>query len=286
MRSFIKRNILLYVRDKVAVFFALFAVLVLIALYVVFLNDLIAEGIPDLPDKNALLMTWFIAGIIAVTTMTTTLGAFGTFVEDRANQTILDFYVSPISKAKIVIGYICSALFVGGCMSFITFVIAYGYLLIFGNISLTLLQIFLMTGTIFLSVLTSASIVLFLVSFFHTSNAFAAASMVIGTLIGFLAGIYIPIGNFPEYLQTIIKLFPISHAASLFRQILMEETIISAFTNAPADVIDTFQYNMGIRYVFNGKTLANFMSIGYLVITTIVFTILSLLNMRRIQKKK
>ena len=80
----------------------------------------------------------------------------------------------------------------------------------------------MLVGVILLSVVSSGSMVLLVVSFFKTSNAFAAASTVIGTLLGFLAGIYIPIGTLPDYLQTIVKLFPVSHSAALFRQILME----------------------------------------------------------------
>src|SRR5690625_4369274 len=113
MWAFTKRNILLYFRDKVAVFFSLFAVLILIALYVLFLGDLTAEAIPEFPSKNALLISWFIAGILAVTSMTTTLGAFGILVEDRANRRSLDFYAAPIPRAKLVSGYIFCAIFVG-----------------------------------------------------------------------------------------------------------------------------------------------------------------------------
>lgn len=281
MIAFTKRNIQLYFRDKTAVFFSVFAVLILIVLYVVFLGDLVAEGIPDFPEKNALLSTWFIAGILAVTSMTTTLGAYGIFVEDRASRTIVDFYASPISRAKLVGGYILSALCVGIIMCVITLFLSYFYLVAFENISITSSQLFLVCGMIFLSVLTSASMILFIVSFFHTSNAFAAASMVIGTLIGFLAGIYIPIGNFPDYLQTIIKIFPISHAAALFRQILMEETMISIFTEEPSNVETVFQFDMGVRYEFKSKMISNYFSIGYLIITTMIFFVFALLNIRK-----
>lgn len=283
MIAFTKRNILVYFRDKTAVFFSLFAVLILIVLYVVFLGDLIAEGLSDFPKKNALLATWFIAGILAVTSMTTTLGSFGVFVEDRANQTILDFYASPIPRAKLVSGYIFGALFVGVLMSLITGGVSLLYLMLIENISITINQVILIIATIFLSVLASASIVLFLVSFLHTSNAFAAVSMVIGTLIGFLAGIYIPIGSFPDYIQIIIKIFPLSHSAALLRQILMEGVMSSAFVKTPTEIVTTFQLDMGIRFELNSKIISNIISVGYLVFTTIVFSSFALLN---IQKNK
>lgn len=281
MLAFTKRNILLYFRDKTTVFFSLFAVLILIILYVVFLGDITAEGIPDFSEKNALIATWFIAGILAVTSMTTTLGSFGIFVEDRAKQVIMDFYVSPISRVKLVSGYISSALFVGMVMSLIAFITSFLYLFIFESVFISLYQVILIIGIIFLSVLASASMVLFIVSFLYSANAFAAVSMVIGTLIGFLAGIYIPIGSFPDYIQVIIKTFPISHAASLFRQALMEEVMTSTFANTPQDIKTAFTLDMGIHYEFNSKVISNVVSVGYLGLTTIIFFSLALLNIRK-----
>ena len=116
MMAFAKRNILLYFRDKATVFFSLLAVIILVALYVLFLGDMTAKQLPDFPAKKALLMSWFIAGMLAVTSMTTTLGSFGILVDDRANKTYMDFYSSPISRAKLVGGYIMSALVVGFIM--------------------------------------------------------------------------------------------------------------------------------------------------------------------------
>src|SRR5699024_586005 len=189
--------ILLYFRDKTAVFFSLFAVLILIALYVMFLSDLTAEGVPEFPSKNALLVSWFIAGILAVTSMTTTLGAFGILVEDRSKLRIIDFYASPIPRTKLVGGYIFSAIFVGIFMSLGSFILAVIYLFSSGIGLLSLSKTLMIVCIIILSVCASGSMVLFIVSFLQTSNSFSAVSMVIGTLLGFLAGIYIPIGNFP-----------------------------------------------------------------------------------------
>src|SRR5690625_3808524 len=152
MWAFTKRNILLYFRDKTAVFFSLFAVLILIALYVMFLGALTAEGIPEFPSKKTLLVSWFFAGILAVTSMTTTLGAFGILVEDRSNLRIMDFYASPIPRTKLVGGYIFSAIFVGVFMSLVTFIIADIYLFSSGIGLLSFRKTFMIVGMIILSV--------------------------------------------------------------------------------------------------------------------------------------
>ncbi len=284
MMAFSKRNILLYFRDKTTVFFSLLAVIILITLYVLFLGDMTANGLPDFPEKKALLTTWFIAGILAVTSMTTTLGSFGILVEDRANKTYMDFYSSPISRPKLVGGYIISALVVGFIMCTFTLVASNVFLLISEEAVLSSTQMMAAGGVIILSVLASGSMVLLLVSFFKTSNAFAAASTVIGTLLGFLAGIYIPIGGLPDYIQSVVKLFPVSHSAALFRQVLMDGPLLDAFSNSPSELKQAFQIDMGILYEINGKKTSILFSVLYLCGTTLLFFVLSLLVLKRKNK--
>lgn len=284
MIAFAKRNILLYFRDKGTVFFSLLAVIILITLYVLFLGDMTSKQLPELSAKKALLTSWFIAGILAVTSMTTTLGSFGILVEDRANKTYMDFYSSPISRAKLVGGYILSSVFIGFIMCMVTLFVANMYLYFTGELMLSFNKMVVAGSVILLSVLASGSMVLLLVSFFKTSNAFAAASTVIGTLLGFLAGIYIPMGGLPDYIQAIVKLFPVSHSAALFRQILMEGPLLDAFSTAPAELKQAFQIDMGILYEINGKKTSKLFSVLYLLGTTLLFFGLSLLVMIRKNK--
>lgn len=284
MMAFAKRNILLYFRDKATVFFSLLAVIILVALYVLFLGDMTAKQLPDFSAKKALLMTWFIAGMLAVTSMTTTLGSFGILVEDRANKIYMDFYSSPISRTKLIGGYIMSALVVGFIMCLCTLIASNIFLVVSGEAMLSFSKMITASGVVILAVVASASMVLFLVSFFKTINAFAAASTVIGTLLGFLAGIYIPIGSLPDYLQAIVKVFPVSHSAALFRQVLMETPLMNSFANAPAEIREAFLYDMGVFYTINGDKTSPLFSIFYLIATTLVFFVLSLMVLKRKNK--
>lgn len=281
MLTFAKRNILLYFRDKATVFFSLLAVIILIALYVLFLGDMTAKQLPDFPSKKALLTSWFIAGVLAVASMTTTLASFGILVDDRANKTYMDFYSSPISRTKLVGGYVFSAVIIGFFMCMLSFITSIVFLSISGEQLPSFNTMVAVVCVIILSVLASGSMVLFLVSFFKTSNAFVAASTVIGTLLGFLAGIYIPIGSLPNYLQTIVKLFPPSHSAALFRQLLMESYLVDAFSTTAAGMKETFQYDMGVFYEINGKQTSKLFSVFYLCGTTLFFFTLSLFVLRR-----
>jgi len=129
--------------------------------------------------------------------------------------------------------------------------------------------------------LTNTSMVCFIVSFFKSHSAFSTASTIIGTLIGFLTGIYLPIGALPESVQMIIKMFPVSHAASLFRQVLMEASMQTAFEGIPVNYLDEFKEYMGVTFRFGGNEVAPWISILILAGTAVVFYGLSLLNMSK-----
>ena len=118
-----------------------------------------------------------------------------------------------------------------------------------------------------------------LFSFFKSTSAFTTASTVIGTLIGFLTGIYLPIGALPASVQTVIKIFPVSHAASLFRQVLMEVPMKNSFEGIPVNYLNEFKEYMGVTFSFGGTAVTPIMSIIILACTAIVFYGLSIFNM-------
>lgn len=110
------------------------------------------------------------------------------------------------------------------------------------------------------------------------------ASTIIGTMIGFLTGIYLPLGQLPSTVQYVVKVFPVSHAAALFRQVLMEAPINATFANAPQEAITEFENTMGVTFKFGDTLISPYVSIGVLILTAVIFFLLALLNISR--KKK
>ena len=96
MRQLVLRNLRIFFRDRSAVFFSLLAVFIIIGLYVLFLGDMMASSLKDVAGSRFLMDSWIMAGLLAVTSMTTTLGAFGIMVDDQSKKIIKDFYCSPV----------------------------------------------------------------------------------------------------------------------------------------------------------------------------------------------
>lgn len=224
------------------------------------------------------------AGLVAVTSVTATMGAFGIMVEDKSKKIYKDFYVSPVKRHNLAGGYLLSALFISVVMSIITVVLTELYVLSNGGDWMPLGTALKVLGLILLSALSSSSFVFFIVSFFRSTNAYGVASTILGTLIGFLTGIYIPIGNLPAAVQTVIKFFPVSHSAALLRQVMMEAPMSATFAGAPAQFATEFKEMMGVTFTYGNSTAGAGLHITVLALTTVVFFALTVVNLSRKEK--
>lgn len=277
MRSLVARNLKVYFRDRASVFFSLLAVFIIFGLYVLFLGDVMMQDFNGTGGK-ALGDSWIMSGILAITSVTTVMGAFGTMVDDRAHKIIKDFSASPLSRGKLAGSYIISSFIVGMIMTLLAFVLAESYIVVRGGTLLAPGQIAEVLGLILLSALSNTAMVSFLASFLKSQNAFGTASSLVGTLIGFLTGIYIPVGILPGAMQAVVKAFPASHAALLLRNVMMEAPMQTAFANAPTATVETFRTQMGLSYTYNGAVLPAYGSILILVGAGVLFYLLSIVK--------
>ena len=287
MINIAKRNLRIYFRQKSTVFFSLMSVFIIILLYVLFLgknltSSLTANGIDGVEN---LVNSWVMAGIISVASITTTMGAFNVMVEDRVKNLSKDFFSSPIKKVTIVGGYVLSSYIVGFIMSIITFISAEVYIGFSGGEILNFIAALKVLGIILISVFMSSSMVFFIVSFFYSQGAFSTASTIIGTLIGFVTGIYFPISVLSNSMQWLIKLFPLSHSAALLRQVMMTGPIGISFKHAGTLRINEFKESMGIILKFGDFTLTPAIHILILLAVGILFFILAVLNISRKSKQ-
>ena len=282
--SLVKRNLKLYFRDRTSVFFSMLGVVIIIGLYALFLGELMfghaSEQFAGTPINVRFMMdSWIMAGVVIVATVTTTLGAYGATVADNSSKVIYDFRVSPIPRSTIVLSYIISAFCVGLIMSLVSFVFGQFYIVLSGGQIISLGKFIQALGIIMLSVLMNASISFLIITFVKSNNAFGAVSTVFGSIIGFLMGVYIPVGNLPEGLQSFIKVMPLSHPAVLMRQVMMSEAVDLSYM--PKEFI----HFAAVQYEWNGSVISPTSHILFILAVTVVFFGLGVLSISRKKKQ-
>lgn len=271
-----KRNLKIFFKDKTAVFFSLLAVFIVVGLYVLFLRDTWTMSFSALEGASVLMDNWAMAGLVAITPFTAALGAFGIMINDKERKIYKDFYSSPIKRYEITGGYILSSFLVSLVLSGFALIFTQIYIVANGGALQDFLSIAKILGVIILSVFMNTSLVFFIVTFLDSQNGFATVSTIMGTLIGFLTGVYIPIGMMPKMVQTVIKVFPASQSALLLRNIMMEKAMEVSFANLPLSAIEEIKETMGLNFKFASYEVSLFEHLLYIIIIGLVFFLLAL----------
>lgn len=279
MITLIKRHTKLFFKDKASVFFSLFSVIIIITLYVLFLSENISSNLPSFDDSAAFVFLWMFAGITAVTTATASLGALGKYMEDNVDRKREDFLMTKITKQSLAYSYVYYALIIG--LIFTILLVGFGYVYTYINYDYLLPISGTLIGIILLSTLMHTLFFYLVTSFLKTMSAFSGLSTIVGTLIGFLAGIYIPIGILPSYLQKVIVLFPTTQSTVLLRDLFMAEVLEPIKEVMPSDAFAEVIETLGVKLYWNGEMLSNTFSWIYLIGITLILMILVFIRNRR-----
>jgi multidrug/hemolysin transport system permease protein len=168
-------------------------------------------------------------------------------------------------------GYIIAAIIMGIIMCTLTVAVGEAYFGLIGIELLALQQLGKIMLYIILNVFTSSCMVFLILNFIHTQGAQSGLGTIIGTLVGFMAGIYLPMGMLPEKVQTVLKCFPLVHGSSFLRDIFTEEIITKTFVNCPQELIDGYKEYMGMTIVYNDTVVSDILKVVFLVISGIIF---------------
>lgn len=281
MFMLVKRNLRLYFRDRSAVFFSLMSVFVALGIYFLFLADTMISDLEEIEGITYVLDSWFLSGSLAIMSVTITLASYGTMVEDETNNIRKDFLSSPIKRSKLTLAYILSSCIIGIIMSLVVLGIGEAFIVARGGELLSIASFLKVFLIIIVSVVSSSAMMFFLASFLHSNSSYSGASTVIGTLIGFLIGLYMPMGSLPDGVQNFVKFVPTFHSSAMFRQVIMEQPMAEGFENLPSSFFTEFEQMMGITIQIGDLQVEMWMGIAFLVVVAVVFYVLSLLKVSR-----
>lgn len=289
MFAFAKRNCLIYFRDRSSVVFSLLGALIVILLYLIFLRNTLTDSIVSaLPDMfpydidsvRGMVDAWVLSGVIAIVSVTTTVGAFQTMIQDKVDGRYRDAVMTMMSPAMLSASYILSTFAVGLIMSIITFVISTVFLTVTGTpLSVTGM---LLTLLLTIPASLSSSIILYAITAgIKSAGAFSGLYTILSVLIGFLTGTYMPLGTMDGWMQNVSSLVPATHIASMMRSIFGRESFDAVFSSAPAGVSDDIWNMMGYNITLFGYDFTPVTSMLYVVGITAVFFVIAVIISRR-----
>lgn len=280
MNALVYRGLSLFFKNRQAVIGSFIGAAIMIILYVFLLGESLVGSLSILTHPKLVVDAWMLAGVIGIASASSTLGSVSLMIRDKESNVYTDFMISPISKSKIMLGYFFSTFLISLLITLVVIVIAEIYLVVLSKGEfLTLPQFGLLFVVSLLTVFCSSAFMFFIASFFRRIDTFSTVTAVIGPLIGFLTGCYVPIGSLPEGVQKVVEYFPLTSGIVLIRRILTE----NVFSSADKPAATMVKEELGI--VMSGQT-GIALPIAILVISSCLFLVVALWNVKRVEVKR
>ena len=280
MLALLKRNFILYFRNRSGVFFSLLGALISFLLYIIFLQKNLTDSWSQLPNSTNLLNNWLMGGTLAVTGMTTSFTALTQMVQDRENQVDQDLFLTDLGNWGLQASYLISSIVI----SFVMQVFMYAVMSFYFKESPVISHLPEIALIMLLSSLLSSLVNVLLIYRFQSVDSLGKLATIVGTASGFLVGTYVPIGVLPDFAQIIMKCTPATYIASLYRQVLMKEPLETTFTGN-SGLLQEFQEKMGIQINWQ-ELLTKEETYFIVVIISLVAILLWLLFVKVFSKRK
>ena len=292
----VKRNVLVFVRDRSAVFFSVLSMMIVLGLMVIFLGSLNSKNVVEMlksmggdrdalqDQKNAeyLIQMWTLAGILVVNTVTVTLTVLGGMVQDETRGRLASFYAAPVKRSKLALGYVFAAWLVAVGMCVLTLAVGEGYMVLQGHGLLPAADLLKIVGMIMLNAFVYAALGYLLAMAIHSDSAWSGMLTIVGTLVGFVGGIYLPMSQLPESVCNVMKCFPVLHGAAMMRVVLTKDAIEKTFAGLPEIAGYIFREEMGVEIMAGSSEI----TLGYQIIFLLAYGIIAIVAATWISKRR
>lgn len=293
--SIVNRNMKKYLRDKASVFFSFLSVIMVLALYLLFLGDMqiqsiesVVNNLPNAGDRSKdiayMVNTWLVAGLLAVNTITIPISILSQKVEDKYNKISDDFNATPAKRYQIVLGYIIASWIIGLATSLVILIIGEAYIVIKGGALLSFVGLLQVLGVVSLSIIMFSGLFYLIITFVKTTAQLAVINTIVGTLAGFLGGIYVPLGVLGS-VGKVLKVLPLSYIASLLRKTLMSSSITGVFEGAPAAAVTDMRLFYGVDIKVGAHEMASWEMLLILAACSVVFYAVSMILYTKLKRK-
>ena len=310
LNSIIKRNLLVYCKDKENVFYTFMSMLIIITLMLIFLGDMNIDMVKDvlrymddlmkestipaeylvpgtrnplLDDVNArtLVLSLIIAGITIVNGISASMGMLSMMSWDEETGKLAGYYVAPISRFVLVSGYVISAILLSIIFSIITVFVAQVVLVLTGGTIMSISVALKVLGLIVLNAFSTTAFLFFITSLARTRSAYNGISTFVYTLSGFITGMYIPIGIMPKVVGKALAFVPMSQGSAWMRKIFTMDALNASFAGLPKEAITEYSEITGMNLTIGNTVLAPWMQFVLMFGSGVIFMILSSVMMKK-----
>lgn len=298
MKTFLhmtKRNIKLFLKDKGLFFVSLITPCILLLLFVTFLGNVYRSTFTSIipkeagvPDKliNGLVGGQLISSLLAVSCITVAFCSNMVMVQDKISGAFKDICITPVKKSTLSMSYFVATMISSLCICLVAFAISLVYLAFTGWYLTASDVVFIIFDIIVLVTFGTAlsSIVNF---FLSTQGQCSAVGSLVSSVYGFICGAYMPISNFPVFLQSLLSFLPGTYGTVLLRNHCMGNAINElASYGVPDQFINELKDGIDCNMYFFDNSVPLYMMLTVILAATVLLILAYILINVFVKRKK
>ena len=288
-----RRNSRLFFCDKGLFFSALITPMILLVLYATFLANVyhdsfvsaLPQGLP-IPDDliDATVGGQLLSSLLAVSAVTVSFCCNMLMVQDKTTGAVRDLRMTPVKPSVMALGYYAATFL----SSLLVCLIAAGA----GFIYLANTGWYMSASDVMWVLIDLVVLVMFgtalssVVNFFLTTQGqISAVGTIVSSSYGFICGAYMPISNFPEWLQRVLSFLPGTYGTSVIRN----HTLAGVFDEMaevgfPTDIVDKIRDSIDCNLYFFGERVSLSASFAIIAGAAALFILLYILENKLAKK--
>lgn len=281
------RHFLVFIKDKLTLFFSLLGPLIVILVFLLFLKNIQVDAVLGYLRKigihgsgsnikkeiTKLVLNDMFGGVVATSIITVSFATCSKVVDDKISGVSRLYMASPIKSSILTGSYILAAFFTSFVINLAVYLISIIVLAATGAFYMTIADVFINIALIFFGVMSATTIFIVLVEGLTKATQVTTLGSIIGATSGFFLGAYVPLSQLGNFVQKAVLMLPGTYTVNVLKEGYLKKAVVEVskkIGDTNGALREVFDWKL--KY-FNDNEVPIYASFLVLILSSLIFFI-------------
>lgn len=281
------RHFLVFIKDKLTLFFSLLGPLIVILVFLLFLKNIQVDAVLGYLRKigihgsgsnikkeiTKLVLNDMFGGVVATSIITVSFATCSKVVDDKISGVSRLYMASPIKSSILTGSYILAAFFTSFVINLAVYFISIIVLAATGAFYMTIADVFINIALIFFGVMSATTIFIVLVEGLTKATQVTTLGSIIGATSGFFLGAYVPLSQLGNFVQKAVLMLPGTYTVNVLKEGYLKKAVVEVskkIGDTNGALREVFDWKL--KY-FNDNEVPTYASFLVLILSSLIFFI-------------
>lgn len=281
------RHFLVFIKDKLTLFFSLLGPLIVILVFLLFLKNIQVDAVLGYLRKigihgsgsnikkeiTKLVLNDMFGGVVATSIITVSFATCSKVVDDKISGVSRLYMASPIKSSILTGSYILAAFFTSFVINLTVYFISIIVLAATGAFYMTIADVFINVALIFFGVMSATTIFIVLVEGLTKATQVTTLGSIIGATSGFFLGAYVPLSQLGNFVQKAVLMLPGTYTVNVLKEGYLKKAVVEVskkIGDTNGALREVFDWKL--KY-FNDNEVPIYASFLVLILSSLIFFI-------------